>query len=85
MRSRRTDHRPAHPADVATLLDVLRRLVEHGHSVIVVEHCLDVIRAADWIIDLGPEGGMEGGQIVATGPSADFLANPDLSPTAAAL
>ncbi len=74
-----------HPADVARLLEVLRRLVEHGHSVIVVEHSLDVIRAADWIIDLGPEGGTEGGQIVASGPPAHFLANPDMSPTATAL
>ena len=74
-----------HPADVARLLDVLRRLVGQSHSVIVVEHSLDVIRAADWIIDLGPEGGTEGGQIVASGPPVHFLANPDMSPTAAAL
>lgn len=74
-----------HSADIARLLDVLRRLIGQGHSVIVVEHSLDVIRTADWIIDLGPEGGAEGGQIVATGPPSDFVENPDLGPTAAAL
>ena len=74
-----------HPADVARLLSVLRRLVEHGHSVVVVEHNLDVIKAADWIIDLGPEGGIDGGQIVASGPTDHFLTSPHLSPTAAAL
>ena len=49
------------------LLNVLQRLIERGNTVIVIEHNLDVIKTADWIIDLGPEGGDEGGTIVATG------------------
>jgi excinuclease ABC subunit A len=57
-----------HAADVETLLECLRRLIGIGHSVIVVEHRLDVIRNADWLIDLGPDAGAAGGRIVATGP-----------------
>jgi excinuclease ABC subunit A len=56
-----------HPDDAARLLDLLQRLVEAGNSVVVIEHNLDIIRAADWIIDLGPEGGEAGGQIIAEG------------------
>ena len=56
-----------HFADVHKLLDVLQRLVETGNTVIVIEHNLDVIKTADYIIDLGPEGGAEGGKIVAQG------------------
>lgn len=56
-----------HFADVQKLLDVLNRLTNLGNTVIVIEHNMDVIKNADWIIDLGPEGGDEGGQIVATG------------------
>jgi excinuclease ABC subunit A len=54
--------------DIRRLLTILHRLVEQGNSMIVIEHNLDVIKTADWIIDLGPEGGNDGGQIVAAGP-----------------
>jgi excinuclease ABC subunit A len=57
-----------HFADVQRLLNVLDRLVQHGNTVVVIEHNLDVIKNADWIIDLGPEGGQGGGRIVAEGP-----------------
>jgi excinuclease ABC subunit A len=56
-----------HFADIEKLLDVLQRLVDAGNSVVVIEHNLDVIKCADWIIDLGPEGGDGGGEVIAQG------------------
>jgi excinuclease ABC subunit A len=60
-----------HFADIEKLLDVLQRLVDAGNTVLVIEHNLDVIKQADWLIDLGPEGGEAGGEIVATGTPED--------------
>jgi excinuclease ABC subunit A len=63
-----------HFEDVRLLLDVLHRLVDRGNTVLVIEHNLDVIKTADWIIDLGPEGGSRGGAIVATGTPEEVAA-----------
>jgi len=63
-----------HFDDVRKLLEVLSRLVDHGNTVIVIEHNLDVIKTADWIIDLGPEGGERGGLVVAQGTPEDVAA-----------
>lgn len=60
-----------HPSDVRTLLDVFRRLIAHGATVIVIEHDLDVIRSADYIVDMGPGGGSEGGTIVISGTPSE--------------
>lgn len=62
--------------DVHKLMDVMQRLVDKGNSIICIEHNLDVIRCSDWIIDLGPEGGDKGGQIVATGTPEEVAAHP---------
>ncbi|QDU62510.1 UvrABC system protein A [Planctomycetes bacterium Pan216] len=73
-----------HFHDVARLYAVLRGLVDRGHSVVLIEHDLDLIRASDWILDLGPEGGSHGGRIVAQGPP-DIVAQSTESITGAAL
>ena len=65
-----------HFADIQQLLDVLHRLRDHGNTVVVIEHNLDVIKTADWIVDLGPEGGSKGGMIIATGTPEEVAANP---------
>jgi excinuclease ABC subunit A len=64
-----------HFHDIAQLLVVLHRLRDHGNTIIVIEHNLDVIKTADWIIDLGPEGGNRGGEIIATGTPEDVAGN----------
>jgi excinuclease ABC subunit A len=61
-----------HFHDIKQLLHVLHRLRDHGNTVVVIEHNLDVIKTADWVIDLGPEGGAGGGQIVAQGTPEDI-------------
>ncbi|MCB1748792.1 MAG: excinuclease ABC subunit UvrA [Gammaproteobacteria bacterium] len=65
-----------HFFDIEQLLKVLHRLRDHGNTVVVIEHNLDVIKTADWLIDLGPEGGSGGGQILAVGTPEDVAANP---------
>jgi excinuclease ABC subunit A len=65
-----------HYADVERLLAVLHRLVDHGNTVVVIEHNLDVLKTADWIIDLGPEGGEKGGYVIAEGTPENLAANP---------
>ncbi|MEO9167529.1 MAG: excinuclease ABC subunit A, partial [Aestuariivirga sp.] len=65
-----------HFHDVKKLLEVLHELVDQGNSMVVIEHNLEVIKTADWIIDLGPEGGDGGGEIVAAGTPEDVAKNP---------
>jgi excinuclease ABC subunit A len=65
-----------HFADIEKLLEVLQRLVEAGNTVLVIEHNLDVIKQSDWIVDLGPEGGEAGGEVVAVGTPEDVAATP---------
>jgi excinuclease ABC subunit A len=69
-----------HPADTVNLLAVMQRLVDADNTVIVIEHNLDIIRAADWVIELGPEGGDAGGYLIAQGTPEQIAANPQ-SPT----
>ena len=64
-----------HFHDIEQLLGVLHRLRDRGNTVVVIEHNLDVIKTADWVIDLGPEGGDGGGEIIATGTSEHVAAN----------
>ena len=65
-----------HFHDVAKLLDVLHELVDQGNTVVVIEHNLEVIKTADWIVDLGPEGGDAGGHVVAVGTPEEIAATP---------
>jgi excinuclease ABC subunit A len=70
-----------HFADIEKLLEVLNRLVDAGNTVVIIEHNLDVIKTADWVIDLGPEGGEEGGRVVATGTPEELTRQADRSYT----
>ncbi len=63
-----------HFADIALLLGAMRELITHGHSLLVIEHNLEVVRAADWVIELGPEGGEAGGEVIACTPPAELAA-----------
>ena len=69
-----------HFEDVRKLIEVLQALVDQGNTVIVIEHNLEVIKTADFIVDLGPGGGHKGGQIVATGTPEDVAINPKATP-----
>ena len=71
-----------HMADVEKLIHVLHRLVDAGNTVVVIEHNLDIIAEADWILDLGPEGGSGGGRIVAQGSPWSVIGKPEASHTA---
>jgi excinuclease ABC subunit A len=70
-----------HFADIEKLLEVLNRLVDQGNTVVIIEHNLDVIKTADWVIDLGPEGGDDGGRVVATGTPEALVRQADKSYT----
>ncbi len=65
-----------HFQDVATLMGILQRLVDKGHTVIIIEHNPDIIREADWLLDLGPDGGPDGGELLFAGPPAEILSCP---------
>jgi len=62
-----------HLEDIRRLSRVLERLLDHGHTLVIIEHNLDVIKLADWIIDLGPEGGDRGGRVVASGRPEEII------------
>jgi excinuclease ABC subunit A len=66
-----------HFADIALLLKVLHQLRDAGNTIVIIEHNLDVIKTADWVIDMGPEGGSGGGQVVGVGTPEDIAANPE--------
>src|SRR5438477_9619913 len=66
-----------HFADIERLLEVLQRLVDSGNTVLVIEHNLDVIKQADWLVDLGPEGGEAGGEVIAIGTPEDIARVPE--------
>ena len=68
-----------HFADVDKLLQVLQRLVDRGNTVLVIEHNLDVVKSADYIIDLGPDGGDKGGQVIFAGTPEDIITHPQLT------
>jgi excinuclease ABC subunit A len=70
-----------HLADIELLHDTFRQLIERGHGVLVVEHATDLVARADWIVDLGPGGGVHGGELIYSGPPTAFLDGID-SPTA---
>ena len=63
-----------HLDDIRKLIEVMDRLIEHGHTLLLIEHNLDVIKIADWLIDLGPEGGSGGGKLVAMGRPEEIAA-----------
>ena len=62
-----------HASDVKTVMELLDGLVDRGNTVIVIEHNLDVMKRADWLIDVGPDGGTAGGEIVFTGPPGEMI------------
>jgi excinuclease ABC subunit A len=64
-----------HAADVHKLIHVIDQLVDDGNTVVVIEHHLDIIKVADWIVDLGPEGGAKGGQVITQGPPETIAAH----------
>jgi len=71
-----------HQHDIAKLIEVLNRIVDNGTTVIVIEHNLDIIKCADYIIDMGPDGGDKGGRVITTGTPEQILKDDDISYTA---